>query len=123
MARLLPLLLALLVVLIVVVSRQQAMRPRSDRTYRPRAGSRGPGGMSGRASHGDSGTSWLVSRSELAGVRDAYSSAALDPQAPLYRCGGCLAFYHQSSLDALGSNNGGRCVLCASNDLRPVGVA
>jgi hypothetical protein len=103
MARLLPLLLAPAVVLVWLITRQQADRPRSDRTYRPRADPRAGGGAlpSAWAGGADHGTDWVVARSELGGVRDAYSSAELDASKPLCRCGGCQAYRHRSSLDAL----------------------
>ena len=124
MARLLPLLLALAVFLVWLITRQQADRPRSDRTYRPRANHRGGGGAASSAWAGgtDHGTDLVVERSELSGLRDAYSSAELDASKPLYRCGGCQAYYHRSSLDALRAQNFGRCTLCSSHDLRAVQV-
>lgn len=124
MARLIPLLLALAVFLIWLIARQQADRPRSDRTYRPRANARGRGDAASSAWAGgaDPGTDWVVARSQLAGVRDAYSSAELDASKPLYRCAGCQAYYHRSSLDALRAQNFGRCTLCGSQDLRAVQV-
>jgi hypothetical protein len=122
MARLIPLLLALAVFLVWLIARQQADRPRSDRIYRPRANPRGRGDASAWADGADPGTDWVVARSELAGVRDAYSSAELDVSKPLYRCGGCQACYHRSSLDALRAQNFGRCTLCGSQDLRAVQV-
>jgi len=119
-ARLLPLLFFLVGLLVVVILRQQATRPRSDRVYRPRANPWGfPGGTPRRS---DPGTNWIVARSELAGVRDAYSSAAIDPDAPLWRCGVCQACYHRHSVDALAAHNAGRCALCGSDDLRAVRV-
>jgi len=122
-ARVLPLLLFIVGLVIVLIARQQAMRPRSDRVYRPRAGPWGyRGRMAGGAAQPDAGTNWVVARRELEGVRDAYSSAAIDPDAPLWRCGGCQACYHRASVDALESGNGGRCALCGSGDLRPVQV-
>lgn len=118
-ARVLPLLLFLVGLLIVVIARQQAMRPRSDRVYRPRARRWGrPGGAAAPGAD----VNWVVTRRELEGVRDAYSSAAIDPDAPLWRCGGCQACYHRGSVDALESGNGGRCALCGSADLRAVQV-
>jgi hypothetical protein len=124
MARLIPLLLALAVFLVWLIARQQADRPRSDRTYRPRANPRGRGGAAPSAWTGcaDHGTDWVVARSELGGIRDAYSSAELDASKPLFRCGGCQAYYHRSSLDALRAQNFGRCTLCGSQDLRAVQV-
>lgn len=120
MARLIPLLLALAVFLVWLIARQQAGRPRSDRSYRPRANPRGGAGPSAWAGGADHGTDWVVARSELDGVRDAYSSAELDASKPLYRCAGCQAYYHHSSLDALRAQNFGRCTLCGSHDLRAV---
>ena len=123
MGRLLPLVLFLVGLLIVAIVRQHSSRARSDRVYRPRGNPWGfPGGGSGRASSADEGMNWIVPRSELEGVRDAYSSAAIDAQAPLWRCGSCQAYYHQGSVDALESHNAGRCALCGGEDLRPVHV-
>lgn len=120
LARLLPLLLlALAALLIAAIARQQAPRPRSDRTYRPHADG---WGAKRRPARTDSGSHWLWPRADLAGVRDAYSSAAIDPDQPLYGCGGCQALYHQASLQALRTDNRGRCVLCGSPDLRTVRV-
>jgi hypothetical protein len=123
LARLLPLLLFLVGLVIVVVARQQAMRARSDRVYRPRASPWGwPRRTAGRAAESGAGANWVVPRRELEGVRDAYSSAAIDPDAPLWRCGGCQACYHRASLEALESANARRCALCGSDDLRPVRI-
>jgi hypothetical protein len=126
LARLFPLLFALATLLIVTIVRNQLSRPRSDRTYRPRSdwwGGFGRGAPPRPQPQGASAdVNWATTRAELAGVRDAYSSAALDPDQPLYRCGGCQAFYHQTSLRALRADNLGRCALCGSHDLRPVQV-
>jgi hypothetical protein len=124
MARLIPLLLVLAVFLVWLIARQQVDRPRSDRIYRPRANPRGGGGAASSAWTGgaDHGTDWVVARSEIVGIRDAYSSAELDVRQLLYRCGGCQAYYHRSSLDALRAQNFGRCTLCGSHDLRAVQV-
>jgi hypothetical protein len=124
LARLIPLLLLIVALLVVFFARQQSSRPRSDHTYRPRAAPwrRGGTAAGGSAAHPAGGSNWLVSRAELEGVRDAYSSAALDPSAPLYCCAGCQAYYHQDSVDALAANNRGRCALCGGGDLRAVRV-
>lgn len=113
MVRLLPLiLLALLAYLLF----RQGGRPRSDRIYRPRASP-----FWRRTAPAD--TRWVVARAELDGVRDAYSSAAIDASQPLFRCGGCQAWYQESSVRALDLDNRGRCALCGSVDLREVAVA
>jgi hypothetical protein len=118
MARLLPLLLFLAIfVLVAAFARREAARVRSDRVFRPRSGAFGA-----RRRAGGQGERWVIRREDLAGVRDAYSSAAIDPDAPLYRCGGCQACYHGSSVAALRAENYGRCALCGSNDLQPVSV-
>ena len=99
------------------------MRPRGDRVYRPRAHPWGfPGGTARQTADAGTGANWVVPRSALEGLRDAYSSAAIDPDAPLWRCGGCQACYHRHSVQALESQNAGRCALCGSDDLRPVQV-
>ncbi len=125
MARLIPLLLALAVFLVWLIARQQADRPRSDRTFRPRANPRDRGAAAPSTwadGEADPRGEWVVARSELSGLRDAYSSAELDVSKPLYRCVGCQACYHRSSLDALRAQNFGRCTLCGSQDLRAVQV-
>lgn len=65
----------------------------------------------------------VVEARELEGVRDALSSAAIDPLGPIYRCGGCLAFYQGASFDALLQSNRGCCASCGSTDLTAVSVA
>jgi DNA-directed RNA polymerase subunit RPC12/RpoP len=71
---------------------------------------------------GGAGLAHLVRREELAGTRDAYSSAPIDPDAEIYRCGACLAFYHADSLRALTASNEGRCAACGSRDITPAQV-
>lgn len=115
MARLLPLIL--LALLAAYLLFRHGARPRSDRVYRPRSG------PFRRGRTAEAGTRWVVARAELDGVRDAYSSAALDATQPLFRCGGCQAWYHESSVRALDLDNGGRCALCGGLDLREVAVA
>lgn len=69
-----------------------------------------------------SGLVHIVKRSELAGVRDAFSSAPIDPGAALARCGKCLSLYHETSRAALERENHGRCVVCSSTDLGRVSL-
>ena len=116
MARLLPLILLLVAVALFLVARRNA-GPRSDRVYRPRAS---PFGRGSAAESGDG--LWVVRRGELDGVRDAYSSAALDPAGRLFRCGRCQAWDHEGSVRALDLENDGRCALCGGMDLREVTV-
>lgn len=65
----------------------------------------------------------IVDADELVGVRDALTSAELDLQRPIYRCGTCLAFYQAASVSALAESNRGRCVSCSGTDIGPVSVA
>ena len=65
----------------------------------------------------------MVEEADLVGVRDALSSAPIDSGAPLFRCGGCLAFYRSDSVDALQTSNQGRCIACGGGDLAAVSVA
>ncbi len=124
MARLLPLLLFLaMVVTLVLKVRGFGQPPRAGNTYRPRPKWWGPFGAGGDRPGGRPGTVHIVSRRELAGVRDAYSSAAIDPVKPVVRCGGCQAFYHAASLDALQRDNDGRCAVCGGTDFGPVRLA
>lgn len=94
-------------------------RPRDPRTYRPRG--RWGGDRDG-ASSASRGTMHVVKRSELDGLRDAYSSAPIDAAKPLLRCGGCQALYHVESVAALDRENHGRCTVCGGSDLAAVHV-
>jgi hypothetical protein len=116
LARLVPLLILLALIAVLAVAWRGA-RPRSDRVYRPRAS------PFGRRSAAAGDADWVASRAELAGVRDAYSSETIDPDRVLYRCGGCLAWYHDASVAALKRDNAGRCAACGSADVRPAHVA
>lgn len=91
---------------------------RPHRTYRP-----WPRWWFDDEPGGEPGTMHLVKRSELQGVRDAYSSTPIDPGEPLLRCGSCLAMYHATSVHELDRTNGGRCVVCRGSDLAAVHVA
>ena len=119
MARLIPLLLFIGVCfwLLTFVSRTS----RGNGTYRPRP--RWPEWFGTAAKPTEEGTVHVVRRSELAGLRDAYSSAAIDPAQPLVRCGKCLSVYHADSYAVLRRENGGSCVICRGTDLSPVRLA
>ncbi len=95
--------------------------PRDNRTYRPRP--RWPDWFGIDPKPADSGTVHIVRRAELAGLRDAYSSAPIDPSQPLVRCGKCLSVYHAESVAVLKRENGGSCMICRSTDLGPVRLA
>jgi hypothetical protein len=116
MARLLPLFIfiALCFWLLVRVSGM----PRDTRTYRPRP--RWPDWVGGAPKSGAPGTVHIVRRAELAGLRDAYSSAPIDPAQPVVRCGKCLSVYHGASIAVLEGENGGRCMICGGADLGAV---
>lgn len=116
MARLFPLLILLALAIAAVVAFRR-VRPRSDRVYRPRAS---PFGRRRAEAGGDA--NWVASRPDVEGLRDAYSSATIDPDRALYRCGGCQAWYHDESVEALRRENAGRCALCGSADLREVRI-
>lgn len=65
----------------------------------------------------------VVDAAELAGLRDALTSAELDLQGQIYRCGTCLAVYQAASVSALAGSNHGRCVTCNGADIAPITVA
>lgn len=119
MARLVPLLLLIfgVALLLAVTSRAQRGPARDWRAYRPRARF-GEGAR--RAAPGDA--PHVVRRAELAGLRDAYSGAAIDPSVPLVRCGRCLALYHADSAVVLARENAGRCVTCGGTGFGAVTV-
>jgi hypothetical protein len=66
------------------------------------------------------GTPFIMARAQLKGLRDALTSATLDPAQPLSRCGQCSSIYHQSSIDALHASHKSACIACGSTDLAPV---
>jgi hypothetical protein len=88
----------------------------AGRTYRPRA-SRRPASAAAAP-----GQTHVLSRSRLAGLRDAYSSAPVDSRQPLASCARCQAVYQLASLAALRHDNGGRCAVCGGTDIGPVTV-
>ena len=113
---------ALLVILLKAIMGQGASADRNVHgTYRPRTRWRdwffGPGDRSAQI-----GLVHVVKRDELAGVRDAYSSATIDPDRPLYRCTACQGFYHDTSVTALARENHHRCAVCGGTDIGPVHV-
>lgn len=117
MARLLPILVFLGVALwLAIAAGRRSAAGRDPRAYRPR--SRFRDGFARRES--DAGCA--VRRRDLAGLRDAYSGAALDPSRPLVRCTRCLAFYHAESAAVLVRENGGRCAACGGTAFRAVDV-
>jgi hypothetical protein len=90
-------------------------------TYRPRQ--RWDDFFGGRRQgEGDPGLTHLAKRGELIGLRDAFSSAPLDPAQPLYRCSGCQSFYHHGSVEVLARENRHRCTVCGGTDIGPVRV-
>jgi len=119
MARLIPLLLFLgLAVFLAVTARSGPAPARDPRAFRPKARS----GRRDRHAAGRGAAPHLVRRTALAGLRDAYSGAALDPATPLVRCGRCLAFYHADSAVVLARENAGRCVTCGGSEFGAVSV-
>ena len=117
MARLLPFLIFLGVALWLAMASQRRTTARRDpRAFRPRARFRE--WFDRRASE----EAFRVRRRDLAGLRDAYSGAALDPARPLLRCTRCLAYYHADSAAVLGRENSARCLGCGGTDFRAVEV-
>jgi hypothetical protein len=121
-ARFLPLLLFACFAIFMMIANQRRNRPapRDGRAWRPRARSRASkGGASGANDPGH-----VVLRPEdVAGVRDAYSGAAIDATKPLVRCSNCLALYHSDSVAVLARENSGRCASCGGRDFGAVVMA
>lgn len=101
-------LLALVVAALLKASAQRAQGQPHGGTYRPRAKAPWAGQQDI-----DTDTPRVMSRTELAGLRDAYSSANIDAQQRLHCCCSCQAVYHASSVAALNAENAGRCAVCS----------
>jgi hypothetical protein len=113
-ARLLPLLLFAGLAIFLMIANQRRSGPvRDGRAWRP--GSR-------RGARATGVGPFVIRPGDVAGVRDAYSGAAINPSQPLVRCANCMAYYHSSSADVLVRDNRGRCASCGSGDFRAVVV-
>jgi hypothetical protein len=113
----LPLLIlfVMLVAALLQASRRAQNQPRPG-TFRPKA--------KGARQHGlDPSLPQVMSRSQLNGLRDAYTSASLDAQQPLRCCCGCQALYQASSVAALHADNAGRCAVCGGTAFADVRLA
>lgn len=98
-------------------ARRDTYRPRRKSWFDERKPARGAGADDGVE------TIQMVDETDLAGVRDALSSAPIDASQPLWRCVSCLAFYRDDSLAALQTSNQGRCIACGGAELAAVSVA
>jgi DNA-directed RNA polymerase subunit RPC12/RpoP len=122
MARVLPLLLLFGVFFVLIaLLRRFGGPPRAgtpgrstDSSHRPRPAA------GGRAAPTDDGAPLIMRRAELAGLRDAYSSAPVDATQPLHACARCQAIVHAASLQALREGNHGRCPVCGHRGFRLV---
>jgi hypothetical protein len=121
MARLLPLLVFIAIAVFFATLILRSWQRPPPGTHRPRA--RWRFGAESGPPPAPAGTVHIVPRSQLAGLRDAYSSAAIDPTRPLARCGACQALYHADSVLALRRENHGRCAVCGNTDIGPVRLA
>lgn len=119
MARLFPLVIIVTVVagLAWLLRRLLAASapPAASATYRPKARWR-----PADAARARQGAVQVMTRGELAGLRDAYSSAPINPDGDLLSCARCHAMYHRASMDELKHDNAGRCVVCSGTEFGPV---
>jgi hypothetical protein len=119
-----PRVLAMLLLGVLAVLAFGAMnqsKNRSQDTFRPKR--RFWPNENRDAAPSDAATLHLVDVADLAGVRDAFTSAPIDIDGEIFRCGTCLAFYQRASVDALTHSNHGRCIACGGSDLAPVSLA
>jgi hypothetical protein len=65
----------------------------------------------------------VLTRAQLAEVRDALSGAGLDADAENFRCARCQSYYSVASVRALANENGARCISCRSIHRIPVEVS
>ncbi len=75
-----------------------------NKTYRPRK-------KWGTPNPTDS-TTFIIARTELAGIRDSFSAEPIDPDRALKRCPKCQAVYHADSIKTLERENRGQCIGC-----------
>lgn len=114
MTRLLPLLLFLIVGVVLMVTRRAGSGPARDgAAFRPRARAPRDAGAPGVV---------LLRRSQVAGLRDAYSGEPLDASRPLVRCAACQSLFHATSAGVLARENRGRCVSCGARGFSAVTV-
>lgn len=73
-------------------------------TYRPRK-------RWSRGNVSDAAT-FLMPRTQLAGLRDSFSTEPIDPDRALMRCPACQSVYHADSVKTLERENNGRCISC-----------
>ena len=123
MARLWPLLLLFGVFFVLIaLLRRYGGPPRSGTTdgtsYRPRPAA----GGAPRSVDAADGAPLVMRCAELAGLRDAYSSAPIDAAQPLHACARCQALVHGASLQVLRESNHGRCPVCQHRGFRSVHV-
>ena len=123
MARVWPLLLLFGVFFVLIaVLRRYGGPPRSGvagtASYRPRPAP----AASSRTSDVDDDAPLVMRRAELAGLRDAYSSAPIDAAQSLLACARCQALVHGASLQVLRESNQGRCPVCTHRGFRRVHV-
>ncbi len=88
-------------------------------TFRPRA--KWPGTRRG-ADAPRPAERFVLARASLAGLRDPYTGAQVDPDRPLLRCAGCQSVYHADSVDELARLNARRCVTCNGTQFNGVEV-
>jgi len=121
LARFLPLLLfAGFAIFMMIANQRRNVPPRDGRAWRPRARSRT---WKGSASGANDPGPDVLHPADVAGVRDAYSGAAIDATQPLVRCSNCLALYHSDSVTVLVRENSGRCASCGGRNFRAVVMA
>ena len=122
MARFLPFLIFAAFAIFMMIANQGRSGPTRDgRAWRPR--SRSHGGQGRGAGAADAAGLDLLRPADVAGVRDAYSGAAIDITKPLVRCAHCLALYHADSAAVLVRENSGRCASCGRTNFRAVVLA
>jgi hypothetical protein len=107
-------------IFMMIANQRRNVPPRDGRTWRPRTRTRTRKG--GGYGAGDPGPD-VLHPADVAGVRDAYSGAAIDATQPLVRCSNCLALYHSDSVTVLARENSGRCASCGGRDFRAVVMA
>jgi hypothetical protein len=128
----LPRIIGLIVLVVAIFSVASAIKrlqsraeQRRKNTYRPRedsaqsrdaAAAKSNQTTASRNTVRDATEVALVSRREAQKLRDALTGLPIDTQQRVWQCSHCQSLYHETSVQALQQDSGGKCIQCQSTD-------